>query len=87
VTLRTIGRRHVGPLVGTGLCSICGARYSMAKLVKNGDGQWACSGPGTLNDARGRTSMDLAREIAQHTESVSQADLQVELAAYDRGDR
>jgi hypothetical protein len=31
--------------------------------------------------------MDLAREIAQHTESVSQADLQAELAAYDRGDR
>jgi hypothetical protein len=58
----------------------------MARLVKNGDGQWACSGPGTLNDAKGRTRTELGQAIADQARDASTQELAQELAQYDRGD-
>jgi hypothetical protein len=58
----------------------------MASLVRNGDGFWACTGPGTLNDARGRSRTELAAATRQAAESVSEVELAQEMAAYDLGD-
>lgn len=46
------------------MCDICGVNYRRAQLVKRGDGLWACSGPGTTNDAEEVDAVTLSRENA-----------------------
>jgi hypothetical protein len=40
-------------------CDTCGVRYLRSQLVRGPDGFLRCSGAGTLNDARGRTAVEL----------------------------
>lgn len=84
--MRTIGKKVFGPLTGTGLCDICGARYPMHKLAKNGDGFWACTGPGTLNDMEGRTRTELAELETEAAEGIDDIELERESAQFDLGD-
>lgn len=84
--MRTIGKRWSGPLTGAGLCDICGARYPMHKLVKNADGFWACTGPGTLNDAEGLTRTELNELETEAAEGLEDIELEREAASFDRGD-
>jgi hypothetical protein len=86
MTLRTLGRHWEGPYVGAGLCAICGARYSMASLVKNANGNFVCRGSGTLDCGKGRCEAELVEAIAAQAQDASTEELEAELAQYDRGD-
>lgn len=84
---RTIWRKWTHPLVGAALCDVCGGRFPMNKLSRNADGFLVCTGPGTLNDARGRTATELDEELRYAAQDVSEVDLAQEMGAYDaRGD-
>lgn len=54
---RHIRRKYLG--ASAALCDVCSARFSRAQLVRGTDGMLRCSGPGTFNDARGRTEKEL----------------------------
>ncbi len=82
---RTIWRKWTHPLVGAGICDVCAGRYPMNKRVRDADGFLVCTGPGTLNDARGRTATELDEEIAAAARDVSDFDLAQEMGGYDKG--
>lgn len=82
---RTIWRKWTHPLVGAAICDVCAGRYPMNKLTRNADGFLVCTGPGTLNDARGRTATELDEEIAAAARDVSDFDLAQEMGGYDKG--
>lgn len=84
---RTIGKHWPRRLrlTGSGCCDICGVRYSMDKLRKNGDGFWACFGPGTNNDLRGRTMTEISAKQAHAALEITGDDLKREMAAFDKG--
>lgn len=84
--MRTVGKKHHGPLTGCGICDVCGARYPMHKLAKNADGFWACTGPGTLNDMEGLTVTELGEIEVAAAESIDDVELEREAAAFDLAD-
>lgn len=49
-------------------CDTCGVRYLRSQLVRGPDGLLRCSGSGTLDDARGRTALELDELQAQAAE-------------------
>jgi hypothetical protein len=57
----------------------------MNKLTRNADGYLACTGPGTLNDAAGRTATELDEELRYAAQDVSDIDLAQEMGSYDKG--
>lgn len=48
-------------------CDYCQVRYRRSQLVKQRNGLLACSGPGTLDDARGRDEVTLDQQNAAAT--------------------
>lgn len=64
--MRTVGRhirrRDMG--ASCALCDVCGARFSRRQLVRGRDGFLRCSGPGTFNDAKGKTAMELDEMVS-----------------------
>lgn len=59
---RTIGRKWPrtaprGDFVAT--CSYCGVPYRRSQLVRLRNGHFACVGPGTNNDGKGRDEVTL----------------------------
>jgi hypothetical protein len=48
----------------TALCDVCGVLYRRSQLIRKPGGGLACSGPGTLDDARGRDEVELSRANA-----------------------
>lgn len=64
--MRTVGRHIPKKMLGSScaICDTCGARFYRRQLVRGRDGLLRCSGPGTFNDARGRTALELDEAIA-----------------------
>lgn len=64
---RTIGR-HWPKSASRGdyvlLCDYCGVHYRRSQLVRKTNGRFACSGPGTLDDAAGRDEVELGELAA-----------------------
>lgn len=49
------------------MCDICGVNYRRSQLIKRADGFWACTGPGTDNDASELSAVALDQANAAMT--------------------
>lgn len=67
--MKTIGRHVPRKNRGeyTALCDTCDARYYRSQLRRGPDGLLRCFGPGTNNDAAGRTALELDELNASNT--------------------
>jgi hypothetical protein len=68
--MRTMGRKVPNRLIRPGnfaaLCDVCDGRYFGSSLRRMEDGTLLCSGPGTLNCAKGRVGVTLDRLNAEN---------------------
>jgi hypothetical protein len=76
-------RRWRGDYVA--LCATCDARYPRHKLRMGRDGLLRCSGPGTLNDARGATAIELDEANAAGANEQQRGDYLGDGGDYDFG--
>lgn len=78
--MRTVGRKIPRKRIGQScsLCDTCGVRFYRGQLVRGRDGMLRCYGPGTNNDAKGRTALELDELVSmrslEHAQSFKPSD-------------